>query len=545
MLQRITAGASREMEPNDYQGCSKILSLTRDIHTNTLLLRFVGRSMLLVRSLLSGGANGARRALWVFQRQRRSDPDLNLHTLLDTLCQEEVWPDNDSQPLTAKPLVCLFPEAFQLNLLSFIHLIYPVLPCTSVLRLIDCLMHETTPNPWIISLARQLCRDLGVPEKEPLFTPQCGERLSKLSEYLGGGTGHPTGWTSYFCSPAEPEMPPGEPDLLCTLQRKRKSSFVDVNPDSEGEEQQRKRPKMDLHSSEAICSSEDPTAHTDGLSGRVDGITATANVEAQLKALVDCPYEPLPEHVKASITQIKELLESKMEWDQNSVDVFKVMNECDPTQVEVVCGMLRLSEVPEQTLPQLCSALLACSTDLSYSTASTLIKHLLLGKVLSLSEPASRCLVSTVKSLCSRYPRPTCHALIGPVLEEGQIGNAQAELLNRLIEDCFEPHYRLLVFEMTLREVWSEDLITVIHCLLDSKLGLNEELFAHFTEQLNNQAHRFTKSIKFAKMMLTVLTKYYTHVTSSQKQTLSCSLSSNETFLKKSIQAALKKVTHT
>lgn len=40
----------------------------------------------------------------------------------------------------------------------------------------------------------------------------------------------------------------------------------------------------------------------------------------------------------------------------------------------------------------------------------------------SLSEPASRCLVTAVTSLCSRYPRPMCHALIGPVLEEKDLG---------------------------------------------------------------------------------------------------------------------------
>ena len=119
--------------------------------------------------------------------------------------------------------------------------------------------------------------------------------------------------------------------------------------------------------------------------------------------------------------------------------------------MEVLCGMLRLSELPEQTLLPLCSALLTLSPDLSYSSAVTLIRHLLLTKVIdlsliliclavvllfcvleyiflgslqviSLSEPASRCLVSAVKSLCSRYPRPTCHALIGPVLQQGRTG---------------------------------------------------------------------------------------------------------------------------
>lgn len=41
---------------------------------------------------------------------------------------------------------------------------------------------------------------------------------------------------------------------------------------------------------------------------------------------------------------------------------------------------------------------------------------------------------------------------------------------------------------------------------------LSEELFTQFTEQLVSQGPQFTKSVKFAKMMLTVLTKYVSYV---------------------------------
>lgn len=197
--------------------------------------------------------------------------------------------------------------------------------------------------------------------------------------------------------------------------------------------------------------------------------------------------------------------------------------------MEVLCSILHFPDLPEQILPKLCSSVLAPSSELSYSTATVLTKSLLLKKVhhwewckmcccvlywqsnvllcwqvLSLSEPASRCLVTAVTSLCSRCPRPVCHALIGPVLEDKNIGeemelqsqqcimgdcraaihlrayipcpgsslmfwgteqwlsalftshitwlflfsgNPQAELLNRLIEGCLDSHYRLLVLE--------------------------------------------------------------------------------------------------
>lgn len=41
---------------------------------------------------------------------------------------------------------------------------------------------------------------------------------------------------------------------------------------------------------------------------------------------------------------------------------------------------------------------------------------------------------------------------------------------------------------------------------------LSEEMFTQFTEQLTSQGPKFTKSVKFAKMMLTVLTKYGSYV---------------------------------
>ena len=114
--------------------------------------------------------------------------------------------------------------------------------------------------------------------------------------------------------------------------------------------------------------------------------------------------------------------------------------------------MLSLADTPEEMLPKLCSCMSALSPELSYSAAIAVIKSLLLGKVismilmstqtdtswlfvcftnmvifylkvLSLLEPASRCLVTAVTSLCSQYPRAACDALIRPILQEGNIGN--------------------------------------------------------------------------------------------------------------------------
>ncbi|CAI5647393.1 unnamed protein product [Oreochromis niloticus] len=504
------------------------------LNSGMFLSGFDGQSRLLLRSLMSG-TSGTSRALGVFHRQQRANPESSLCDFIETLCRDEIThTEADAEFLTVKPLVCLFPPLFKQNLLSFIHLVHSVLPRTAVLHLIKCLSQDSRPNPWVTALCRQLERDLETHREVPLYTTLCSQRLKELSQRLIGSA-ETGGWTKCFSSQTEFESQSTSDLSELGTQRKRKGSFVSVGSDGEETGSQSKRIKMD--------DNECVTAEELRVNKEMPG-APESDAAAETPAS-DSSCDGLPEHIKVCIPQIKELLESQTEWDQSSTDVFKVLNNCDSNQVEVLCSMLNFPGLPDQALPTLCNSVLALSPDLSYSTAATLIKSLLLEKVLSLSEPASRCLVTAVTSLCSRYPRPVCQALIGPVLEKENIGPPQAELLSRLIESCLDSHYRLLVVQMTLKIAWSETVLSIIHSLLDSKPVLNEELFTQFTEQLVSQAPRFTKSVKFAKMMLTVLTKYSIDVTAAHKHSLSSCLMLNETFLKKSLQAALKRIADT
>lgn len=442
----------------------------------------------------------------------------------------------ETQPLTVKPLVCLFPAIFKQNLLSFIHHIRHILPPSTVHSLLESLKQDTQSNTWVTALVTQWKRQLDIDNEKPLFSAQCAKRLRDLSQRLDN-TGKAGGWASCFQSVASAAPQSGSTLSEVRTQRKRNSSAITQDSDSEETSQKNKRIKVDL------CGSEDVKPEQAKKEELINDVSTGVSAKA-LQPQPDMPCNTLPEHVKVAVLQLKDLLESQSEWDQSCTEMFKVLNDCNPAEVEEVCKMLNLTNVPEQTLPKLCSGVLALSPDLSYSTAAIFMKSLLLEKVLSLSEPASRCLVSAVTSLCSRYPRPVCYALIEHALEDENIGNFQVDLLNRLIGSCLDPHYRLLVLQMTFKIQWSEAVLSIIHCLLDSKLDLNEELFTQFTEQFVNQAPQLTKSVKFAKMLLTVLTKYSNNVTAAHKQTLCSCLSLNDTFLKKSLQAALKRITH-
>ncbi|XP_034028196.1 Fanconi anemia group E protein isoform X2 [Thalassophryne amazonica] len=453
---------------------------------------FDSRSKLLVRSLLSG-VSGAHRALTVYQKQRRTDREASLLGFIETLCRDQVSSSESDTKLTVKPLVCLFPALFKQNLLSFIHLVHSVLPRATVIHLLECLHLEPQQNSWVTALIKQLERNLGINSNEPLCSPQCSQRLTELLQRLRGA-GETSGWAELFNGQTETCQRVSVASDGRT-QMKRKGSFVSVDSEGDEMEQQSKRMKMGFFNSEdhdaeekELNASEEETSH------RLEAFPHNGPAE-ELQPAPKSLCDVLPEHVKVSGLQIKELLESQAEWDQSATELFRVLNDCDATQI------------------------------------------------VSLSEPASRCLLTSVTSLCSRYPRPICHAVIEPVLDEHNIGSPQAELLNRLIEDCLGHHYRLLVLQMTFRVVWSEAVLSIIHRLLDSKPDLSEELFSHLTEKLTSQAPQFTKSVMFAKMMLTVLTKYTTLVTAAHKHALSGCLTLNETFLKKSLQAALKRIT--
>ncbi|CAL8368445.1 unnamed protein product [Lota lota] len=506
-----------------------------------LTTRFTGKHRLLILALMSG-TSGARRALCIFEKQQRYDLKLSLHTFLDMLCQKAISPENHGEPIVPRPLVCLFPVAFKRNLLSFLRLVNQVLPQTRVVQLLQCLSQDPRQDPWVTALVGQLQRDMGSLQDMPLYTAICSQRIKMISERLND-TGRTEGWAKCFTDPKVTYQSGGDVSILGT-QKKRKSSIMTSDTEVDETTQQHKRMKMDLS-----CVDERLGGYPHGsftpeehvlMEERECDFPKVESGEQPTSNLCD----DLPENVKASVPQIKELLWCPTEWDQCSTDVFKVLNECDSAQVERLCGMLSLADTPEETLPKLCSCLLALSPELSYSAASAVIKSLLLGKVICLLEPASRCLVTAVTSLCSQYPRAACHTLIRPILQEGNLGTQQAELLNRIIEDCLEPHYNLLVFQMTFSIVWSESMLSIIHSLLDSKLDIDEKLFTDFIAQLVSQAPQFIKSMKYAKMMLTVLTKYSCHVTVLHKPSLSHCLMLNQTFMKKSLQAALKRITH-
>ncbi|MGH0177624.1 UNVERIFIED_CONTAM: hypothetical protein FKN15_075985 [Acipenser sinensis] len=524
-----------------------------------LLERFEKSHRLLIQALMSG-STGASLALKVLQRSRGG---FNWGGLVSTLTREEPCLEGEAHSLAVKPLVCLFPVAFKRNLLAFLHRTHATAPRDCLLDLVRSFQQDPKSDSWVQALLGVLNQDLesGDAAASIQLTSECQQRVKLLSEKIRAGSGPRGRWMGSFNAHSE-------------NYRKRKSDTVGLTQgsasDSEDGGSQSKKQKVAHAGDTAVdCGTEEKAAEEildgpvldEGLGGAGDcgllgGLMASGESEKLLLSLPSVSVVSegqdtsktgsvgeLPDRIRAYVPKLRELLESDMEKSEpGSSEDLQVLNECDPAQVELLCSVLRLSEVPEQVLPQFCTVLLALSPDLSCSTAAELARSLFLSKVLSLTEPASRFLMTAVTSFCSRYPRPSCCSLIGPILQARFAGSVQMELVCRLIEDCLDPEHYVLVFGQVLCVPWREEVLSVIHTLLDRKVALSPDQFEQFIDRLSQQAAHFSKSMKFAKLVLAVLTKHQSSVTVTHKNTLACALALNETFLKKCLQAALKRI---
>ncbi|XP_072419386.1 Fanconi anemia group E protein isoform X2 [Chiloscyllium punctatum] len=458
--------------------------------------------------ILTMGMSGATNAFHVLQRIQSKQP-LHWKTFTETLCQLEPLLEGKEQNLRLKPLFYLLPAMARRNLLSFLHLGNAVIPKDCLYHLIGQLRQNSHTDLWTQKLLDILEQDVegGIRHLEGSVSQT--QQLKSLCQKLVGFSEECSdsekrlGW--YF-SEQKNESSEGTEDKLVLTQnpKKRKNSMEDVFHLDDGERNTMKKIKLseDISCLEPCNGPEkqDITTRPETLSlESVQVVSPQAQSRLDISE-VEQKSPPsthsslnLPEHVKACIPSLKDLFGAESDKLETS-DELNIFNECDPSQI------------------------------------------------LSLTEPASRFLMAAITSFCKKYVRPSCTALIGPLLQTPAIGSIQVKLICRLAEDCLEPEHLTVIFGHILSITWSEELLSVVHTLFERKVEVTPEQFEQFVQKLSQHAGSFSKSMKYAKVVLAALTKYQSYVTSVHKNMLYCILDLHKTFLKKSMQAALKHI---
>uniref|UniRef100_A0A4W3JGV6 Fanconi Anaemia group E protein C-terminal domain-containing protein n=1 Tax=Callorhinchus milii TaxID=7868 RepID=A0A4W3JGV6_CALMI len=412
-----------------------------------------------------------------------------------------------------KPLLYLLPVVVRRNLLSFLHLAHNMVPKDCLQRLIVQFKQSPDADLWTRALMGVLEQDLedglchfsSVP-----LSDQSQQQLKSLCQNIAGFSQaqeqpeRKLGWDmGQQHRNTGNEFPEDNTNCRTTLilsSKKRKNSACERDALEDDEQNIAKKMKV---TRDPANLNDDENRDLTSVTEQAEKINLKGNKEKSDTAESEAPQE------------------------------LNILNECDPIQLEKMCSLLCLSDFPEQLLPQVCSRLLSMASDLSYSNAAVLARNLFLTRILSLTEPASRFLTTAITSFCRTYTRPCCTAVIGPVLQTPHAGNVQMELICRLAQDSLEPEHLTLIFGCLccLNVSWGFFL----------QVEVTSELFDQFVHKLSQQAGRFSQSMKYARMVLAVLTKYQIHV-KTHKNTLSCALTLHDTFLKKSIQAALKRI---
>ncbi|XP_069094881.1 Fanconi anemia group E protein isoform X3 [Pleurodeles waltl] len=488
-----------------------------------------------------------------------------------------------------KPLFLLLPLMCQRNLLRFLLVVHPPIPKDCLSKVIEAVGRATSLDPWIMALRALLQRDLGRENSSPPLHPltnQCQQQLRDLCRGITNntegrlGTDYKLGcyrdfWQKQYCR--DTEKPTGP-----EFQNLRKRKYPGIAPDSppwdpeDGQQAKKSRTAqkdqdIDLfeglspeHTTDSNVAAEEGTWDTEippskNQTGAIEGhasqtqpsqaramgrpLTQSQSANLGQLTLESGQSGELPESLKLRVSRLKELLETEGERPDVLISAeLQVLNECDSAQLDVLCSLLHVSQLSEQALVQFCTELQSLCPDLSYRNAAVLSKHLFLHRVLLLTEPASRLLITALTLFSSKYAHATCSALIGPLLLTPEKGPVLVEFLCRIIEECLELNHLILVISEILEAPWSEDVIAVLHSLLERGVELPSGTFDLLIQKLSQWSPKFIKSMKFAKLMLNLLTKYQNHIQMSHHKSLSSALALNETFLKKSLQAALKRL---
>uniref|UniRef100_A0A9L0SYH1 FA complementation group E n=1 Tax=Equus caballus TaxID=9796 RepID=A0A9L0SYH1_HORSE len=532
---------------------------------------------------LQAGPDGARRGLGVLRTLGgRAREPFDWGRVLEALCREEPvveGPDCRLQlefllgaevsalPFSCylvcfrhgKPLLLRLPPLCRRNLMSLLMAVRPVLPESRLLPVLQIAQQDSSPDPdvWLRALAELLRRDLGggvsTEGASPLST-RCQRQLRGLCRRLGQG-----GRRLKLSQVPDPEEEEKEEEDKGSQQPGKRRKEPEEEPASpEGERAPKRFRRLDREDGEGEESQEEERPEHEALEFLAAG-EGTSPIEDQPVAGAE-PNEAgqsledakglaesleLPRAIQDQVPRLQHLLKTfgeGLEGLEGTPPVeLQLLHECSPGQMDLLCAQLQLPQLSDTGLLQLCTWLLSLSPDLSLSNATVLTRNLFLGRVLSLTSSASRLLTTALTSFCAKYTYPVCRALVGPVLQAPETGPAQIELLCCLMKDeALEPDVQVLMLGQILELPWKEHTSLVLQSLLERQVEMTPEKFNVLMENLCKEGPAATTSLAYAKLVLTVLTKYQANITETQRLGLAAALELNATFLRKSLQAALR-----
>ncbi|XP_022082769.1 Fanconi anemia group E protein-like isoform X2 [Acanthaster planci] len=495
-----------------------------------------------------------------------SDP-VDWKGFVDSLCEKE--PTEVEGQLVFLPRILLFPVNIQRNTIAFLSQRSSEIPMPCLEKLLDSLRNCAIPDEWTKHhlrtmqdfVCRKQCQSAGP-------AGNCLSRLTRSSRGIfesvcrqvgdtdrsreeGGGFMLQFDWPPEASS--SNQIPcqhsrcfVAETESLDTLKR----AFV--HPESialsskEGESKTEWKISTAVHSdSPEIIEIEDSPPS----SPMEVEIVSVQNVPEKSSEKSPGAHETIDAVTMDKLTSLKAVLANYTSGKSISPESVKVLIECPMDQMEAACDILDLDSAPAAGLAALAQQLAGFSLELSHSSAAILARKCFGQQIQDLTQTAPRSLLTAVVSLAKAFPKPTIEGVLLPALaREGPLGTAgphQCDLVVKVLKEALtnESQVYLLSKLLSVQTLhWSDEMTGLFQAALACKLELDNHTLETFVAALEHHGHWQRSCAKFAKLLLAVVNRFSKQISGASLAALQRLADANQTFLKKALLTAIKRV---
>ena len=259
---------------------------------------------------------------------------------------------------------------------------------------------------------------------------------------------------------------------------------------------------------------------------------------------------PVSNCLPDKVIHFKEYLKSSEEFERKCFQEFvSIFSGPVPKDLDRICQFMEMDKVPETATIILIEQFLSLNMECSFQSTVVFADYCIKLKLQTLEQAASRNLLAAVQAFAKAHPKPFVDGMMIKMFQSKSMQWPQCDIILKLIRDSLERDILkyflgnvLMTFEQSpSRLIWNDNIISIFAAVVDMKLDLDNCIFGKFVAALQSQSLALASNLKFTKLLLTTINKYGPMVKQSHSA-IQQMLGENNTFLKKSALAALKKV---
>lgn len=258
--------------------------------------------------------------------------------------------------------------------------------------------------------------------------------------------------------------------------------------------------------------------------------------------------------LQSKLKRLQEIIQTELSTETSQVpndlqNELQVFVELPGVEMEDACNFLGLSDLcNENTVAILIQAFVKINPEPSYQNTNIFALKVILPSLQKISCPVSRLLGNSVMMFCEKFSSIACNLLF-QLLINPSLNTFQADFICKVIREKFNNNSKMLLMLLDRNNsmgagsfYWNELIVTIVQAIVDSNvISEQETLHTKFVNVLEMNATGMAKSLKFAKLVVSIIRKYG-QLVSTHKQSFITILDRNETFLKKSGMALLKNI---